>query len=184
MKNYLCLTLAGVMFIAGCGGRVANPIPIYRPGDEGRSCTGLKTEIAQLDADMQRILPKTDKSGTNVVCGVAGAFLIVPWFFMDFKGADKIEFDAMRNRYNYLVSIAAEKQCSMVGVQPILSDKEMKEQLEAQNKETKTLANSEFKKCGNCGSVIGSLEKPYTFEKHVVCRDCYDKLTAHADAGE
>lgn len=132
---------------------------------------------------MQRILPKTDKSGTNIVCGVAGAFLIVPWFFMDFKGADKIEFDAMRNRYNYLVSIAAEKKCSMFGINTILSDKEMKEQLAADKKEAKTLANNEFKKCGNCANVMGNLEKPHTFEKHVVCGDCYDKLSAHADAG-
>jgi len=170
------------MFLASCGGRVANPIPIYRPGDDQRNCTGLKAEIAQLDVDMQRLLPKTDKTGTNVACGVAGAFLIVPWFFMDFKGADKIEFDAMRNRYNYLVSIAAEKQCSLVGVKTILSDKEMKKQLAAENKEANTIADNEFRKCGNCGNVMGNLEKPYTFEKHIVCKDCYDKLTAHADA--
>jgi len=34
----------------------ANPIPVYLPGDENRSCMGLKAEIAQLQVDMQRIL--------------------------------------------------------------------------------------------------------------------------------
>ncbi len=86
----------------------------------------MKAEMAQLEVDMQRILPKTDKTGHNVVHGVAGAFLIVPWFFMDFKGADKIEFDAMRNRYNYLLILAGEKNCDMYNIEPIPTDEELK----------------------------------------------------------
>jgi len=50
------------------------------------------------------------------------------------------------------------------------------------DKAAKTLAATELRKCENCGNVMGKLEKTYTFEKHIVCRDCYDKLTAHADA--
>jgi len=181
MKNVACYVLAVLLFIVGCGGRQANPIPIYRPGAEQSACPGLKAEMAQLESDMQRILPKTDKSGTNILCGVAGAFVIVPWFFMDFKGADKIEFDAMRNRYNYLISLAAERKCNMVGVKPIMTDEEIKSQM-AEGKTPEDVAKSQFNKCGNCNGVIGKLEKPKTFEKHVVCGLCYEKLTLQAKA--
>jgi hypothetical protein len=126
MRTVVIYVLIGMMFLAGCGGRVANPIPVYLPGDDNRSCEGLKVQMAQLDSDMRRILPKTDKGGSNLLCGVAGVFLIVPWFFMDFKGADKIEYDAMRNRFNHLLVIAAEKNCDTGGSQRIPSVEEFK----------------------------------------------------------
>ncbi len=140
MKETLCLLLVISVFMSGCGGREANPVLIYRPGDEKRGCISLKAEMAQLEADMQRILPKTDKSGTNILCGIAGAFVIVPWFFMDFKGADKIEFDAMRNRFNYLLTIAAEKECEIADTEAIPSDKELKKRIEEEKKAEKDTA--------------------------------------------
>ena len=126
MKVVGIYVLIGVMCFAGCGGRVANPIQTYLPGDDTRSCEGLNIQMSQLDSDMRRILPKTNKSGTNLLCGVAGAFLIVPWFFMDFKGADKIEYDAMRNRYNHLLVIASEKDCDVGSAERIPSVDEIK----------------------------------------------------------
>ncbi len=137
MRKSLIILLMPALVFAGCGGRVANPIQVYRPGDNNRGCESLKIEMAQLQADMQQILPKTDKSGTNILCGVAGVFLIVPWFFMDFKGADKIEFDAMRNRHNALLAIYVDNNCDMAeGMKPIPSDKEMKEMLKAEKKKS------------------------------------------------
>lgn len=116
MKKSLCLSLSILIFLAGCAGREANPIAIYLPGDENRSCEGLKAEVAQLQADMQRLLPKTNKGVTNTLWATAGVFLIVPFFFMDLKDAEKIEFDAMRRRHNRLLIYAAEKNCDMSGV--------------------------------------------------------------------
>ena len=128
MKKLICLLLACSVFFAGCAGREANPIAIYLPGDENRSCEGLKAEVAQLQADMQRLLPKTNKRVTNTLWATAGVFLIVPFFFMDLKGAEKIEFDAMRRRHNRLLIYAAEKGCDMTGVRAerILSAEERK----------------------------------------------------------
>lgn len=116
MKKITCSVLAFTIFFAGCAGREANPIPIYLPGDENRSCTALKAEIAQLQEDMAFLLPKTNKFGTNVLWALAGGFLIVPFFFMDLKDAEKIEFDAMRQRHNRLLVYTAEKGCDMSGV--------------------------------------------------------------------
>jgi len=128
MKKSLCLLLSILIFLAGCAGREANPIAIYLPGDENRSCEGLKAEVAQLQADMQRLLPKTNKGVTNTLWATAGVFLIVPFFFMDLKDAEKIEFDAMRRRHNRLLIYAAEKNCDMGGVtaERILSIEERK----------------------------------------------------------
>ncbi len=83
----------------------------YLPGDENRSCVAYKAEIAQLQVDMARILPKTDKGLTNALWAVGGVLVIVPFFFMDLKDAEKIEFEAMRNRHNRLLVYAAEKGC-------------------------------------------------------------------------
>ena len=139
MRKPVCLTLAFAVLFAGCAGREANPIPAYLPGDETRSCSALKAEIAQLQSDMARMLPKTDKTGKNVALGAAGLFLIVPWFFMDFKGTEKIEFDAMRTRHNRLLIIAAERNCDMTGIgtERIPSIEERKAELKKLKKESK-----------------------------------------------
>lgn len=111
MRTLLCLMLTMSIFYMGCAGRMANPIPSYLPGDENRSCTALQAEMAQLQSDMQRIMPETNKFGYNAVCVAGGIFLIFPFFFMDLKDADKIEWDAMRVRHNRLLIYAAEKGC-------------------------------------------------------------------------
>lgn len=116
------------MLLTGCAGREANPIVIYMPGDEKRSCTALHAEMAQLQAEMQRMLPKTDKGLSNALWATAGVFLIVPFFFMDFKDAERIEFNALRQRYNRLLVYAAEKECDLGNLRQerILSIKEVK----------------------------------------------------------
>lgn len=139
MKKLICLTLSFAIFSAGCAGREANPITAYLPGDENRSCTALKAEVAQLQVDMARLLPKTDKGLTNALWAVGGVFFIVPFFFMDFKDAEKIEFDAMRRRHNRLLIYAAEKDCDFgeVRAERIPSLKEQKKKAEEILKEQK-----------------------------------------------
>jgi len=139
MKKSLCLPLSVLIFLAGCAGRQANPISVYLPGDENRSCEGLKAEIAQLQVDMTGILPKTNKFGTNALWAAAGVVAIVPFFFMDFKDAEKIEFEAMRQRHNRLLVYAEEKECDMGGVkaEEIPSLKEQRKEAEKILKEQK-----------------------------------------------
>lgn len=115
-KNSLCLLLIVLIFLAGCAGRKANPIAIYLPGDENRSCKGLKMEVVQLQSDMQQLLPKTNKEVTNALWATASLFLIAPAFIMDLKDAEKTEFDAMRRRHNRLLLFAEKKNCDMSGV--------------------------------------------------------------------
>lgn len=130
-KKLLSLMLCVSIFFAGCVGREANPIAVYLPGDENRSCKGLMTEIAQLQVDMAKLQSeKGDKETSNVLLALCGILFFPVWFFMDFKDAEKIEYDAMRQRHNRLLVYAAEKNCDMMGIktEKILSVDEIKEQ--------------------------------------------------------
>ena len=132
-KRFVCLmTSASFLFtsvaLPGCAGRMANPISSYLPGDENRSGPALMAEIAQLESDMERLLPGTNKFAYNTVMFVGGLLVIVPFFFMDLKEAEKIEWEAMRVRRNRLIIYAIEKRVDFGGSEPvpIPSMKEMK----------------------------------------------------------
>ena len=101
------LTLSAV----SCAGRTPNPVAMYQPGDNSLSCAGLRMTMANTQQEIDRIAPGANKTNKNVGLGVAGAFLLVPWFFMDFSGADEIELNALRRRYNYLIVMYNEKGC-------------------------------------------------------------------------
>jgi hypothetical protein len=64
-----------------------------------------------LDKDILERFPDASKTGSNTGLGVAGLFLIVPWFFMDFSEADEIEVSALIERHNHLLITAQDKSC-------------------------------------------------------------------------
>ena len=140
MREMLCIVLCFAIFFAGCAGRTANPVPLYIPGDENRGCESLKTEVVQLQKDMSAMLPKTDKFGTNTLWATAGVFLIVPFFFMDFKDAEKIEFEAMRQRHNRLLTYLETKNCDVndITAKPIPSLEQQKKAAEEMLKQQQT----------------------------------------------
>ncbi|WP_153301613.1 hypothetical protein [Endozoicomonas arenosclerae] len=96
----------------GCAGRDAHPIAVRQYGDINRSCAALEGEMMFIEGEISRLMPKTDKTGKNVALGVAGVFFLVPWFFMDLSQAEQIEIDAYRQRYNYLLGLAQDKNCA------------------------------------------------------------------------
>lgn len=112
LYNAACIVML-TTFLAGCGGRAPNPISISRPGDMMMSCFSLESEMCEVEGYIKKLIPDTQKTGKNVGLGVAGCFLLVPWFFMDFSDAEKIEVDAYRQRYNHLVRIYNAKRCDI-----------------------------------------------------------------------
>jgi hypothetical protein len=118
MKKALVITLVLCLGAYGCAGRTPNPVSAYQYGDDKKSCNALKAELANIEGEIQSKLPNSDKTGSNVALGVAGVFLLVPWFFMDFSRADQVEIEALRRRYNNLVIMSAEKSCGF-DVKPI-----------------------------------------------------------------
>lgn len=102
-----------VAFITGCAGRAANPVTVNQYGDNGKSCKAIESEIRFIDSEVARLVPATEKTGKNVALGVADAFFLVPWFFMDFSQAEQMEINALRQRYNHLSILAGEKNCEL-----------------------------------------------------------------------
>ena len=114
MKKTLHFTLAAALALYGCAGSPPNPVLRYQPGDEKRSCTSLKAEIASNEAEIIRLVDKqSGKTGMNVAMGVAGVFLVVPWFFMDIKGKESGEIGALHHRNRNLRQFAASKECEV-----------------------------------------------------------------------
>lgn len=105
-----CISLV----VSGCGGRTAYPVNTYQPGDESKSCKNLTDEMSEIEGEINKRRPNENHTGKNIFLGAAGAFLIVPWFFMDFSETEKIENNAYRARYNYLVRIHNDKKCGEV----------------------------------------------------------------------
>jgi hypothetical protein len=103
--------ILSALVLLGCAGREAHPVSTYQYGDEKKSCKALDMELTFTEEKIQRLIPETKKTGKNVGLGVAGAFLIVPWFFMDFTKSEQIEAEALRDRYNQLLVIGADKNC-------------------------------------------------------------------------
>jgi hypothetical protein len=104
---FVCFTFV----LAGCGGRAANPVMVSQFGDQRKSCEALQVEMSQNQQEISRMLPETEKTGANAALGVAGLFLLVPWFFMDFSESEQIEVNAFRQRYNHLALVAMDKNC-------------------------------------------------------------------------
>ena len=110
-KSISFIILSAFFLTTACAGRAPNPISEYQYGDETKSCERLRTEISNINSEISSLLPDTQKTGKNVALGVAGAFLLVPWFFMDFSEAEQVEVNALRRRHNNLIAISAEKKC-------------------------------------------------------------------------
>jgi hypothetical protein len=105
----LCIVV--LIVVAGCAGRAANPVMVTQYGDQKKSCEALQIDLSYTEGEIRRLIPETEKTGSNVALGITGAFLIVPLFFMDFTESERIEVNALRQRYNYLAILAGEKNC-------------------------------------------------------------------------
>jgi hypothetical protein len=109
----------------GCGGRDAKPVAVYQNGDTDKTCEQLKSDLVELQKQADRLLPHTDKTLANGLWGTAGMFLVVPLAGMDLKNAEKVEFEAISARHNYLLDIAKTKGCPGM-CQPIPSLDELR----------------------------------------------------------
>lgn len=140
MNKFISILLVGALLtVSACGGRTPAPVMVAQFGDEQKSCEALRFEMSNAQGEIQRLLPKTNKTGQNVALGVAGWFLLVPWFFMDFKNAEATEYEAYRQRYNHLASIAMSKKCK-VNVVELPSVQQMKQEYEQQQQQQQKVA--------------------------------------------
>ena len=113
------------VFFAGCAGRTANLVQIHQLGDEQKSCHALQTEMIYTQNEIARLLPKSDKTGSNIALGATGILFIVPLFFMDLKQGEKKEIEAYRQRYNYLFMLFQQKNCKLAAPTPAGPDESL-----------------------------------------------------------
>ncbi len=130
MKKIIASSLVSILVLSACAGRPANPVMVDQVGDNRKTCPALEAEMKGVQAEIQRLLPESDKSGKNIGLGVAGAFLLVPLFFMDLTESEKIEINAYRQRYNRLNILATEKKCSFA---EIATDAQLEKESEKKN---------------------------------------------------
>ena len=104
-----------ILFLTqGCAGRAAHPIQVAQSGDNKKTCKSLRKETSQIRRNVKKMVPavkKADKKRTLLM--LSGGLLIVPWFFLDLTHADKIEANAQRARYNYLVDRGVKRNCRL-----------------------------------------------------------------------
>lgn len=113
-RNYariacLILTLVGVW---GCGGRAPRPVPWEMPGDAAITCAAMKAEISSNEQEIARRLPDADQSDRNAVLLGTGLVLIVPFFAMDVRYADRIEIRAFYERNARLRELGGRSGCA------------------------------------------------------------------------
>jgi hypothetical protein len=110
----LILSISALLLVA-CAGKTPNPIQQYQPDDNHLTCERIQQEIADNHAKMMSLLPKQEKTGKNVGLGVAGAFFLVPLFFMDFSDAERIEIEAYQRRDSRLRILGDKRKCDERG---------------------------------------------------------------------
>ena len=101
-----------IPLVTACVHTTPMPVQVSQPGDTMMSCESIKEEMSK----MQNQVAESDSErngqiAKNVGLGVAGALLIVPWFFMDTSDANTIEAKAAKERYLKLGTMWRDKNC-------------------------------------------------------------------------
>ncbi|MES2998263.1 MAG: hypothetical protein V4700_02955 [Pseudomonadota bacterium] len=100
-----------ILLLSACAGRTPDPVPQHQPGDDSLTCSQIKQELMDNQTKVMNLIPKENKTGKNVALGAAGAFFIVPLFFMDFSDAERVEVQAYQLRDNWLRILSNKKKC-------------------------------------------------------------------------
>jgi hypothetical protein len=95
---------------AACAGRDPQPVPTVQVTDTMATCAMIVAEIEANNIKVKELAGEEGgKVAQNVAAGVAGVFIPVLWFAMDFKGAASKEVTALQARQQYLTMLATER---------------------------------------------------------------------------
>ena len=98
--------------LAGCAGRSPAPVAVVQPTDRYMDCTAILAEVSANNERVKQLASdKGLKTTQNVAAGVAGIFIPVLWFGMDFQGTADTEITALQSRQQYLSMMADQKRC-------------------------------------------------------------------------
>jgi uncharacterized protein YcfL len=101
------------VLVGGCAGRSPQPVPVVQAQDRMMDCQAI---LAEVQANNDKIAALGRESGgkvaQNVAAGVAGLFIPVLWFAMDFQGTTDKETQALQARQQYLTAMAQQRSCA------------------------------------------------------------------------
>ncbi len=112
LEKSVAAMLAISVLTAGCANTTANPVLVAQTGDDTKSCEGIVNEMQQMvQAQSVAEADRNKQIASNVALGVAGAFLLVPWFFLDTGNAATVEERAAKARYQRLNQMQIDRKC-------------------------------------------------------------------------
>lgn len=125
-KKNTCFLILVFFIFTSCMSRTPVLTETYMPIDNSKSCEILRGEIRKIEKEMQaKLVRKKKKTYTNVALGVAGALVFFPaLFFMDLSDADRAEYESLRKRHDFLISLCVQKKCGF-DIEPAKSLEEM-----------------------------------------------------------
>jgi hypothetical protein len=86
------------------------PIATVQVTDSTATCAMIVAEIEANNIKVRELAGEEGgKVAQNVAAGIAGVFIPVLWFGMDFKGAASKEVAALQARQQYLTTLATER---------------------------------------------------------------------------
>lgn len=98
--------------LTGCAGRAPAPVSVVQPQDQYMDCAAIGAEVQANNAKVQQLAAdKGMKTTQNVAAGVAGVFIPVLWFGMDFQDTADTEITALQARQQYLATMAGQRRC-------------------------------------------------------------------------
>ena len=104
--------LALCLLLVGCAGRAPDPVSLIQATDQTMDCTAIRAEAENNNRKVAQLAEEQGwKVAQNVTAGVAGLFIPVLWFGMDFQGAASKEVEALQARQQYLATLAAQRGC-------------------------------------------------------------------------
>ena len=111
LKSAACLiTAITLLFVAACGGRVAQPVLIEQGYDAKLSCAHLSGELSNNEKRLIELKAERDgKPSENL-----GLLLVSP-LFLDMSDSQKNEVKALIARNDRLKSLMTEKECAAAG---------------------------------------------------------------------
>lgn len=100
--------------LGGCAGRTPAPVAVVQPQDRFMDCAAVLAEVQANNTKVQQLASDQGlKTTQNVAAGVAGIFIPVLWFGMDFQGTADKETQALQARQQYLATLAEQKRCGV-----------------------------------------------------------------------
>jgi hypothetical protein len=113
MTRTIAAVVAIALVVPACAGRAPAPVPVVQAMDSSLDCTAIVAEVSANDGKIRELgREEGGKVAQNVAAGVAGLFIPVLWFAMDFQGAASKEVAALQQRQSYLARLAEQKSCA------------------------------------------------------------------------